>query len=1493
MKIKSKRLLLILLILSFSLIVGVTDRKEPRIGAKVERDEFERMDDHVRVTQADRLDNTSANSLKASAKSTGEWWDSNYQHREKVTIAAETSNVPSGYTQYLEFDHASLVSASKSQADGDDIMIVYWNGSSWTELDRILDPTYYGKGWNDNDTRILFKIQAQINAGEIDDNYYIYYGYSTAINPPASESNVWRYYNPCDNTTGWTTWGDTQTFTATGGRIEFGDDVVGTVDSPGQGAVDGSAPDLQDVQVLADIEVADSANFSGSRAGVLYRVVPSNGAYEGYCSRIKPGGDDYRIGWVDNLGGWGAEYVQETMVSTFNVNYRFKIRILGTGTGTSIKWQFRTMTGSYVSEQSYDITGGDTLISEGKFGCWAEKAGEEYIDNIRVRLALSDEPPNPTLGSEEKSELRLLRIFDNAIYNAWHTDVSTYECTLSVVATDPEASNLKYVIQWDKDPNFGGASSKTIGPYTAGEEAETTIPLGSTAEDAETLFYWKAYAETAAVGVEGWYNSNWQYREKITIDHTKVEVGGEDWYNSNWQYRNKITIDHTKVPNTDQSYFPVLINSTYTDWKVTGSGGHVGQLDGGDILFTSSDGTTKLDHEIEKYDQTTGELVAWVEVPAVSNATDTDIYIYYGNATAVDQWNVSETWDEGGDSNYVAVWHLNESSDAHSDATGNGYNSTAITVTQQGADIGRIDGADDFDGDDDYVTFGDLLNFASTNFTIEIWFKAATIDTLDQNTFISKWGSVSENRDFRFEIDGPGSDNINFAIYDVTNGYKQLSGGSPLTPGNWYYAAVTIDWAEDDAYLYLNGGVDDSEVNTWTWARVDGASEVAIGKRIDDSPYQWFDGIIDEVRISTTARSADWIATCYNNQDSPSTFYSVGTIEEQTLNNFPVLIDTTDTDWKVTGSGGHVGQLDGGDILFTSSDGTTKLDHEIEKYDQTTGELVAWVEVPAVSNATDTDIYIYYGNATAVDQWNVSETWDEGGDSNYVAVWHLNESSDAHSDATGNGYNSTAITVTQQGADIGRIDGADSLDGVDDYVRFPDPLDFSSTNFTIEIWFNATTIDASDEANQFISKWHTDKTSREFRLYTNYSKLDFDILNGETYHSLSDPDSLVAEEWYYAAVTVDWAGTPDAYLYHNGVEIDKDESTWPSTMNTDTSSVILGMEFKGAASRFPVDGIIDEVRISTTDRSADWIKTCYNNQSSPSTFYGVATEEEVELEWVQSTPWSETRSFTMDMELAEEPEINSPPYWYQVHRAQFEQCTKDNVEVVGDEVKLVSEQTSGTLTSPPIVYSDLKTEGSGRNDWDGVKWTKSTKDDDIKLMIEYKSGGTWSLVPDEDLPNNSTGLSDMDNAFCTVDLSSLSTSTYNTLRIKAIFTKGSKSADDPTLEMWALGKEGGITYVSPINKPLVFALSRNKPNPFIGKTEIQYQLPKRTTVNLQVFDILGRSVVTLLDKVQKPGHYSIQWRGTDKNNSPLPTGVYFLLMKADEFKATQKMVLLR
>ena len=139
-----------------------------------------------------------------------------------------------------------------------------------------------------------------------------------------------------------------------------------------------------------------------------------------------------------------------------------------------------------------------------------------------------------------------------------------------------------------------------------------------------------------------------------------------DWYNSNWSYRKAVTIDASKIPST-QTNFPVLVKLN-SDSDLANDA----QADGDDILFTSSDGSTKLSHEIEDFNSSTGELVAWVKVPSLSGSASTTLYMYYGNASASSQQDANNVWDV----NYVMVQHLSETSGTHNDSTSNDNDGT-------------------------------------------------------------------------------------------------------------------------------------------------------------------------------------------------------------------------------------------------------------------------------------------------------------------------------------------------------------------------------------------------------------------------------------------------------------------------------------------------------------------------------------------------------------------------------------------------------------------------------------------------------------------------------------------------------------------------------------------------------------------------------------------------------------------------------------------------
>ncbi len=94
-------------------------------------------------------------------------------------------------------------------------------------------------------------------------------------------------------------------------------------------------------------------------------------------------------------------------------------------------------------------------------------------------------------------------------------------------------------------------------------------------------------------------------------------------------------------------------------------------------------------------------------------------------------------------------------------------------------------------------------------------------------------------------------------------------------------------------------------------------------------------------------------------------------------------------------------------------------------------------------------------------------------------------------------------------------------------------------------------------------------------------------------------------------------------------------------------------------------------------------------------------------------------------------------------------------------------------------------------------------------------------------------------------------------------------------------------------RPEVYALRDNYPNPFNPETIIKYQLPEATDVRLEIFNVVGQLVSTLVAEPQKAGRYTIQWDSTNDSGQPLSSGIYFYRLQAGEFHQVDKMLLLK
>jgi hypothetical protein len=109
----------------------------------------------------------------------------------------------------------------------------------------------------------------------------------------------------------------------------------------------------------------------------------------------------------------------------------------------------------------------------------------------------------------------------------------------------------------------------------------------------------------------------------------------------------------------------------------------------------------------------------------------------------------------------------------------------------------------------------------------------------------------------------------------------------------------------------------------------------------------------------------------------------------------------------------------------------------------------------------------------------------------------------------------------------------------------------------------------------------------------------------------------------------------------------------------------------------------------------------------------------------------------------------------------------------------------------------------------------------------------------------------------------------------------------PTGVRWIEGSE------EEDGRPAGFSISQNYPNPFNPVTEFKLSLPRASFVKMEIFNILGQKLKTLIDGDLGAGDYVVDWDGTDERGREVSSGIYFYRMTADGFSDVRKMVLLK
>lgn len=338
------------------------------------------------------------------------------------------------------------------------------------------------------------------------------------------------------------------------------------------------------------------------------------------------------------------------------------------------------------------------------------------------------------------------------------------------------------------------------------------------------------------------------------------------------------------------------------------------------------------------------------------------------------------------------------------------------------------------------------------------------------------------------------------------------------------------------------------------------------------------------------------------------------------LSNFPVYITTSGLSdqalFKSASNGGHVQNANGYDIVFAAADGVTPLKFQMENYVATTGEYEAWVNVPSVSATTDTYIYIFYGDASVTADQSSTATWN----SNYIGVWHLDNNN--FNDATSNGNNGTNTGSTNNAS--GQIVNARTFNNATSTAQRVQlgisGCSSGSGNGTIELWgVNTTRVN---------STYFFGESSTQDGTYNNRIQLFFNDASGTLElgmggsHTLTSIQTLSLNTWYH--IVLSWVtsgtGTGTYNVYINGA---LSKTGTYSGFSAVGSIADIGNDGNAGQRTEALTGSVDEVHISNTNRSAGWITTTYNNQSSPSTFAIMTTEP---IYWLGTTSTSWTGS---------------------------------------------------------------------------------------------------------------------------------------------------------------------------------------------------------------------------------------------------------------------------
>ena len=360
-------------------------------------------------------------------------------------------------------------------------------------------------------------------------------------------------------------------------------------------------------------------------------------------------------------------------------------------------------------------------------------------------------------------------------------------------------------------------------------------------------------------------------------------------------------------------------------------------------------------------------------------------------------------------------------------------------------------------------------------------------------------------------------------------------------------------------------------------------------------------------------------ATWYDSWDHRIQFTVDQDDIEAELSNFPVLlylcnasgigeVDTTCVFDELTSNDNRK------KIAVTTDDGVTECYVEIEEWDDAGEEAWLWVKVPTIASDADTVLYFYYDSGHADNDAYVGDPSDDivhnVWDSGFKLISHMRDDPDtSHTrDSTVNAKDGTKLMANRPVVTAsGMMSDAQDFDGDAEYIDWESNI--IGNEFAVEVWAHPTTFDGADAAHlvTVVSAMQTDaKAGYSFvlREAAGGFRVSLYIGNNGAYGTELDSTSIFPlDDYYYIVVTLDSSDVKHIHVdtAGEGTAVDAGATGEGTSANTTTGKrpQLGGRNF---------DGIIDEVRISDTDRSTGWFNATYESTRDDLVTWG--TEED-------------------------------------------------------------------------------------------------------------------------------------------------------------------------------------------------------------------------------------------------------------------------------------------